>query len=69
MVLLPPVDEVWGKVIFSVACVKNSVHRGRVPGLGVPSPGGVCVEPSPDSYCCGRHASYWNAFLLLHYSL
>ena len=22
----------WGKVIFSVACVKNSVHRGGVPG-------------------------------------
>ena len=26
--LLPPINEVWGKVIFSVACVKNSVHRG-----------------------------------------
>ena len=26
--LLPPANEVWGKVIFSVACVKNSVHRG-----------------------------------------
>ena len=26
---LPPANEVWGKVIFSVACVKNSVHRGR----------------------------------------
>ena len=25
--LLPPANEVWGKVIFSVACVKNSVHR------------------------------------------
>ena len=24
---LPPANEVWGKVIFSVACVKNSVHR------------------------------------------
>ena len=29
---LPPANEVWGKVIFSVACVKNSVHRGGVPG-------------------------------------
>ena len=28
-VLLPPANEVWGKVIFSVACVKNSVHRGK----------------------------------------
>ena len=26
--LLPPANEVWGKVIFSKASVKNSVHRG-----------------------------------------
>ena len=26
--LLPPANEVWGKVIFSEACVKNSVHGG-----------------------------------------
>ena len=26
--LLPPANEVWGKVIFSEACVKNSVRRG-----------------------------------------
>ena len=26
--LLPPANEVWGKVIFSEVCVKNSVHRG-----------------------------------------
>ena len=25
---LPPANEVWGKVIFSEACVKNSVHGG-----------------------------------------
>ena len=24
---LPPANKVWGKVIFSEACVKNSVHR------------------------------------------
>ena len=30
-VYLPPANEVWGKVIFSVACVKNSVHRGDLP--------------------------------------
>ena len=32
----------------------------------VPAPGGgVWRTPSPhDSYCCGRYASYWNAFLL-----
>ena len=28
--LLPPANEVWGKIIFSVACVKNSVHRRRL---------------------------------------
>ena len=27
---LPPANEVWGKVIVSVACVKNSVHGGGV---------------------------------------
>ena len=32
--LLPPANEVWGKVIFSQACVKNSVHRGGLPGPG-----------------------------------
>ena len=26
--LLLPTNEVWGKVIFSEACVKNSVHSG-----------------------------------------
>ena len=26
---LPPANEVWGKVIFSEACVKNSVHGGE----------------------------------------
>ena len=30
LVLLPPANEVWGKVIFSQECVNNSVHRGRV---------------------------------------
>ena len=33
---------------------------------GVSAPRGVsggCLVPPPDSYCCGRYASYWNAFL------
>ena len=39
---------------------------GSTPGVvvcsgGVPGPGG-CGDP-PDGYCCGRYASYWNAFL------
>ena len=51
---------------------------GRVPdpggGLlpGVPGPGGLLpggclvVDPPWDAYCCGRYASYWNAFLFGH---
>ena len=37
---LPPANEVWGKIIFSEACVKNSVHGGGVPGPG----GSVCSQ-------------------------
>ena len=37
--LLPPANEVWGKVIFSEACVKNSVHRGEYLGRSSPGPG------------------------------
>ena len=38
--LLPPANEVWGKVIFSEACVKNSVHGGVSASVhaGMPSP-------------------------------
>ena len=52
-VFLPDANEVLGKVIFSEAYVKNSVHRwgvvlsrhalqqgGMLPGGGVPGPGG-----------------------------
>ena len=37
---------------------------------GVPAPEGVCEDPLPkaDGYCCGRYASYWNAFLFKHVS-
>ena len=123
---LPPANEVRGKVIFSQACVKNSVHRmllgecllggvparwgllwgitgpggvhgprgsapggawsggglllGGLPGLGgsalggclvlgVPGSGGCLVETPPDGYCCGRYASYWNAFLLIYQNI
>ena len=38
---------------------------GVVPGPGgVSAPGGCLVETRPDGYCCGRYASYWNAFSL-----
>ena len=45
--LLPPANKVWGKVIFSQACVKNSVHTG-----GVWS-GGCLVETPPAATAAG----------------
>ena len=53
MEFLLPANEVWGKVIFSVACVKNSVHRreGRclpqcMLGYPIPSPWDQATPPS-----------------------
>ena len=54
--LLPPTNEVCGKVIFSQACVMNSVQRGDAWSqggawsCGVPGPGGMpgprgCLVP------------------------
>ena len=37
---------------------------------GVPAPGGCLLQGGvpggepPNGHCCGRYASYWNAFLL-----
>ena len=72
--ILPSANEVWGKVIFSQACVKNCVHGGG--GCLVQGGGGCLLRGglhpggawwiSPDGYCCGRYASYWNAFLLMN---
>ena len=46
---LPPANEVWGKVIFSVACIKNSVHWGSASvHAGIPPP-----EQAPP---CAVHA-------------
>ena len=47
----------WGKVIFSVACVKNSVRGGGVPGQVPP------WQVHPTWSMSGQYASYWNAFL------
>ena len=43
---------------------------GGVPARGVVCSQGICSwgetpPPKADGYCCGRYASYWNAFLLL----
>ena len=41
-----------------------SIHSGGGAwSRGVCSWGGCLVETPPDGYCCGRYASYWNAFL------
>ena len=48
--LLPTANEVWGKVIFSEARVKNSVHGGGgsaawgMPGLGGYAARGCLVQ-------------------------
>ena len=55
----PPANEVWGKVISLQVCVcpqGGCLVRGGVPD-GDPRP--------PNGYCCGRYASYWNAFLFV----
>ena len=56
--------------------VSRPTPKGEVEGSGLwgvtrPTPRGGCVSqhaltqtPPPDGYCCGRYASYWNAFLL-----
>ena len=42
---------------------------GAACSRGVPAPGGCRLQgcvwrlPPRDGYCCGRYASYWNAFL------
>ena len=65
-----------GNIIFSEVCVKNSVHGGGMsdPGgawswgdawpVGAAWSWGGVETPSRDGYCCGRYASYWNAYLL-----
>ena len=77
--LLPPANEVWGKVIFSQACVIPSVHEGRgvrresahppvgqnPPGCSPPRQTTLDADPPPrDMSTSGQYASYWNAYLL-----
>ena len=69
--LLPPAIEVWGKVIFSVACVKNSVHgRGGLPQcmLGYHPPGQTAPQeqnppradtPTPPDQAPPRDQACW----------
>ena len=50
------------KVMFLHPSVSHSVHRGCLPQcmLGYTPMG---RHHPADGYCCGRYASYWNAFL------
>ena len=68
---LPPANEVWGKVIFSQACVIPSDHGG---GGRVCIWEGVGQTPPRIGYygirsTSGWYASYWNAFLYLSVKL
>ena len=57
--LLPDLKGYYkGKVIFSQASVNGGdLLRGGGPGGDTPR----------DGHCCGRYASYWNAFLFTVY--
>ena len=65
---LPPANEVWGKVIFLEACVKNSVYRGGSASVhaGIPPPGTTQAPPSsgtrqaPLPLGPGRHPFPWD---------
>ena len=45
------------------ACSRGGLVLGGVPAPGGSGPGGCARGDPPDGYCCGRYASYWNAFL------
>ena len=60
MIFLPPANEVWGKVIFSQACVKNSVHGGDACSWGgVWSQGGTCSGGSGPGGCLLQGGAWW----------
>ena len=56
-----PGGLVWGVWSGGGACSGGSGLGGACSGGS--GPGGVPGGDPPDSYCCGRYASYWNAFL------
>ena len=47
---------VWG------VCSQGDAGPGGVPGRGLVSRHALRQTPGRDGYCCGRHASQWNAF-------
>ena len=53
--ILPPANEVWGKVVFLHLSVCSRRERGVLSGGGLGTPS--------QNQKSGRYASYWNAFL------
>ena len=53
--------------MLSQHALQQVSSRGVCSG-GVPAPRGE-TPPKADGYCCGRYASYWNAFLFLMFCL
>ena len=56
-----------GSIPASLAAGGGACARGVYAPGGLPAPGG-CGDPplEADGYCCGRYASYWNAFLFMY---
>ena len=61
----------WG--VCSWGCLLGG---GGVPAQGVGEGGGLVSQhalrqtpPGRDGYCCGRYASYWNAFFFINFYL
>ena len=68
---LTPANEVWDKVIFSEACVKNSVHRGGAWSgrgawswgclvWGLPGPGGCMLRGVSRPTAKGKLRGIWS---------
>ena len=61
---------VWCHFLSSPMCLPgwSGISGCLVPGVGVSGPWGVSGPGGGDprgGYCCGRYASYWNAFLFI----
>ena len=68
---LLPGGLLWGGVCSRRVCYQGGVcsRGGLVPGEVVCSGGCLMETPPKDGHCCGRYASYWNAFLFRLYVL
>ena len=53
------------QVSRGVPAAEGCLLLGGSAAGGVSAPRGCLVETPRDGYCCGRYASYWNAFLLI----